>query len=111
MFTQDFPESDWKTFRELQRVALERFCKRTLQEVGGILGDASRTHHERYLRVFRLLRDRDDELALAFNDPRRSHMIRQLTSIHAIGLLEPAEFERFSEKTRSTIQFLTQLGN
>ena len=29
----EFPESDWKTFRELRQVALERFCKRVLDEV------------------------------------------------------------------------------
>jgi hypothetical protein len=68
----DVPESDWKVFRELQRHALERFCKRALDEVQTILRDGARSHHNRYLDVFRLLRTRDDELARAFNDPRRS---------------------------------------
>ena len=72
MSLHDVPESDWKIFRELQQRTLERFCKRTLEEVQTILGHGSQSHHNRYLDVFRLLRTRDDELAHAFNDPRRS---------------------------------------
>jgi hypothetical protein len=47
MASHDFPESDWKAFRELQQVALERFCERVLEEVQTILRDGSRSHHER----------------------------------------------------------------
>jgi hypothetical protein len=35
------PESDWKTFRELQRVALGRFCKRTFEEAQTVVADRS----------------------------------------------------------------------
>ena len=102
------PESDWKVFRELQRVALDRFCRRTLERVQTIVGDHRRTHHERYLDVFRLVHTRDDELASAFNDSRRSRMIVQLAAMYADGLLEPHEFERFTEGTRVTIETLVQ---
>jgi hypothetical protein len=104
----DIPESDWKAFHELHRRALERFCKRALEEVQTILRDGSRSHHKRYLDVFRLLRARDEELAHAFNDARRSRMIIQLAAIHAHGLLEPGELERFTERTRATIDLLTK---
>ena len=108
MSLHDVPESDWKVFRELQQRALERFCKRALEEVQTILGHGSQSHHNRYLDVFRLLRTRDDELAHAFNDPRRSRMIIQLAAIHAYGLLEPNELERFTECTRATIESLAK---
>lgn len=108
MASHEFPESDWKVFRELRDVALERFCKRTLEDLQPLLRDASRTHHERYLDVFRLLRARDGKLAQAFNDPRRSRMIVQLAAICAYGLLEPHEFERFTERTRATIESIAK---
>ena len=108
MASHSFPESDWRAFRELRQIALERFCKRALNEVQAILEDGSRNHHERYLHVFRLLRTRDDELAHAFNDPRRSRMIGQLVAIRAHGLLEPAEIERFTKGTRDTIESLAR---
>ncbi|HEY5619044.1 MAG TPA: hypothetical protein VIK60_13965 [Vicinamibacterales bacterium] len=108
MATHGFTESDWKVFRELQRLALERFCKRTLEEVQAILGDSSRSHHDRYLAVFRLLRRRDEELAIAFNDPRRSRMIGQLVAIYTHGLLEPDELQRFTERTKATVESLAE---
>ena len=108
MATHGFTESDWKVFRELREIALERFCKRTLEEVQAILRDRSRTYHKRYLDVFHLLQHRDDELAHAFNDPRRSRMIGQLVAIYAHGLLEPAELERFTERTRATVESLAK---
>lgn len=108
MALHDVPESDWKVFRELRALALERFCKRTLEQVQTILGEGSRTHHEQYLQVFRLLRQRDDELARAFNDPRRSRMIGQLVAIYGDGLLRPDEIGRFTERTRATIESLAK---
>ena len=68
MVSHGVPESDWKIFRELRVVALERFCKRVLEELEPLRLDTSRSHHERYLDVFRLLQNRDEELAHAFNE-------------------------------------------
>lgn len=108
MPSHDVPESDWKVFRELRQHALERFCRRALEEVQTILTDGSRSQHDRYLDVFRLLRMRDDELAHAFNDPRRSRMIVQLAAIHAYGLLETHELGRFTDRTRATVESLAK---
>ena len=105
---QDVPEADWKVFRELQPIALERFCKQILAQVQTVLRDDSRTHHQRYLEVFRLLRERDDEVAHAFNNPKRSAMIGQLVAIHVYGLLQPDEIARFSERTRATLALLAK---
>jgi len=104
----EFPESDWKTFRELRQVALERFCERVLDQVPRYPPDSERTYHERYLELFRWLGERNDELAQAFNDPRRSQMIWQLAAIYAYGLLEPDEFTRFTPRTRERIQLLAK---
>lgn len=108
MVSHDFPESDWKIFRELREVALERFCKRVLEELEALRLDTSRSHHERYLDIFRLLQSRDEELAHAFNDPRRSRMIVQLAAIHAYGLLGADELARFTPDTRDTIELLAK---
>ena len=99
-----FPESDWKIFRELRELALDRFCKRILDQLETLRLDTSRSHHERYLDTFRFLQDRDDEVAHAFNDPRRSRMLIQLAAIHAYGLLEPNELALLSSGTRDTIK-------
>ncbi|HZF12754.1 MAG TPA: hypothetical protein VFE33_28530 [Thermoanaerobaculia bacterium] len=82
----DFPESDWKVFRELSSMALDRFCRRVLTDVERISADSKRTAHERYLAIYRLVRERDNELARAFNAPRRSQALLQLAFIHGLGL-------------------------
>lgn len=111
MATDDFPESDWKVFRELRETALERFCERALSRVEELCRDTSRTPHERYLEVFRFLQDRDEELVRAFDDPRRSRMIYQLAAIYAADLLAPEELARFTEKTRTRVEFLAEASS
>jgi hypothetical protein len=100
---REVSEADWKVFRELREVALERFCERALEELQPIVDDMSRSYHARYLDVCRRLRASDEQLANAFNNPRRSDMMRQLLMLVGLGLLEEGELGRFSDGTRSTI--------
>ena len=106
--SRDVPESDWKIFRKLRELALERFCERVLKDLDTLRGDDSRSHHERYLAIFRMLHERDDELAHAFNNPRRSQMIVQLGAMHAHELLASDEMARFSPETRAAAEFLAK---
>ena len=101
-----FPESDWKAFRELRVVALQRFCERVLTDSTQIASDLASTPHERFLKLFAQVNDQNDELARAFDDPRRSSMLHQLAVICSHNLLEPAELARFSDATRETVESL-----
>lgn len=98
-----YPESDWKVFRELREVALERFCKRVLERAAAFRENRRLSHHERYLALFRWLGERNEEMALAFDDPTRSRMLGQLMAIRELDLLEAAEFERFTPATRERV--------
>jgi hypothetical protein len=102
------PEADWRVFRDLQKVALERFCTRILGEAEDLVRDKSRSHHDRYLDLYRLMRERDEELSAAFDDAKRSRMVWQAARMQALDLLEPGELERFSDKTRRTIEALAE---
>jgi len=104
--TDKAPEADWRVFRELQRTALERFCSRILGEVEALVHDTSRSSHDRYLDLYRLVRERDELVSAAFDDPNRSRMVWQAARMHALELFEPGELERFSDKTRRTIEAL-----
>ena len=106
--SRDVPDPDWLTFRQLREVALERLCKRVVEELAVMLHDASGTYHERYLDAFRWLKERDRELAGAFDDPRRSQMFAQLAAIHGLGLLGPDELARFTAGTRTAIEALAK---
>ena len=102
-------ESDWKIFRELSAVALDRFCERVLAEIARVSTEQGKSNHERYLTVFRLVHDRNKELAAAFDDSRRSTAVRQLARIQALGLLTDDEMARFGPQTREAVQFLLGL--
>lgn len=97
-----FTESDWKHLRGVHRVALERFCSRVLDECSTILGDPNASAHDRYLRIYRVLRERDRELSLAFDDMRRSTAMQRLLAMLALDVVTAAEFSRFSDSVRET---------
>jgi hypothetical protein len=104
-----FPESDWRVFRELREVALDRLCERALNEAEGVISDSSSTFHERFRQLFGLVAGRNHDIARGFDGPKRSAMLVQLSAICALGLLEPDELARFSEKTRQTVESLANL--
>jgi hypothetical protein len=102
------PEADWKVFRKVREVALERFCQRILDEVDRVHQGDGRTYHARYLDVCRLLAKRNKEMSLAFDDPRRSQMFPQLAAIVALDLVRPEELAQFTPATKETIKCLSK---
>jgi hypothetical protein len=96
-------EADWKVFRQLHPLALERFCEGVLSEVGSLASGTGKSSHERYLAVYQLIHQRDRELADAFNDLRRSTAFRQIAVIRSHKLWTEEEFSRFSPETRAVM--------
>ncbi len=89
-------ESDWRIFRDLYRVAVERYCERVLADVAGLVQDSSRSTHERYRDIYHLMRDRDKELGRVFDGLRRSQMRLQLVSMCQLELVTEDELASFS---------------
>jgi hypothetical protein len=106
---RNISEVDWKLFRQLHPIALERFCQRVLSEVGSLASSPDKSSHQRYLAVFQLIQRRDRELADAFNDLRRSTALRQLACIQSQELLTDEEFARFSPETIEAVQLFRGL--
>lgn len=100
----EIQESDWKVFRQLRPIALDRFCWRVLDEIQQVSADTKRSTHERYLAVYDLIQRRDRELADAFNEPRRSHAFLQLMSIQSHRLLTEEELGLFSSELRERLK-------
>jgi hypothetical protein len=106
---KEFPESDWKHLRSIRRGVLDRFCERIMRESAAIMDEAAFSPHERYLRLYRTIRDRDRDVAIAFNDMRRSTAIRHIASMMALDLLTLDEFEGFSRETRDAALDLKEI--
>jgi len=99
----DIPERDWKIFREIHRVARERFCERVLSEIASASSAPDQGADERYLQVFEMVRDKDKKLGALFDNPRRSRARGQLSMIASAGLLTEEELSRFWPETRKSI--------
>jgi hypothetical protein len=105
----DIQESDWRVFRRLHSIALERFCKRVLEEVREA-AECKTDYHDCYRKVYRLIRDYDKRMAAAFNDPRRSNAFLLLANIIGEGLLSADELKQFSQEAQAHLKTIQELG-
>ena len=105
----NFPEGDWKLLRSLHRAALERYCSRVLDECAVAVRDDRLSAHDRYLRLVRLVRERDDEVAAAFDDLRRSTAIQRLAGMISLGVVSRVELGQFTAATRESATALAEI--
>lgn len=105
---REIKESDWKLFRRLHPVALERFCHQVIEEINQATSNCTEGFHERYLEVFRLIKKRDKELGWAFDDMRRSNAFILLANIKESDLLTEEEFSQFSPETREGVEVILE---
>lgn len=92
-------EADWKRFRKLRKVALERLCERTLRRVSELCNDSERGFHDRYGEVYGFIQESDEQIAICFDDPRRSKADLQLAAMYVRGLVTEEELDEFTEET------------
>ena len=107
----DLKESDYKVFRKLRVSALERYCGRVLKDVERLVHNDKPTYHERYLDLWKLLRNRDKTIATAFDGPRHSQAFVQLVNIDAENLLTEDELNQFSDELRDRIEGMRTFRN
>jgi hypothetical protein len=103
-------ERDWKIFRPLHTVALERYCERILEETKVLVGDERASAHDRFLELCDLLRGRNEALADMFDELKRSTAFFQLARMRGEGLVTDEEMSRFSDETRGVIAVLAGEG-
>ncbi len=97
------PEPDWRVFKEVRVIALDRLCDRILGECRTICDDDTQTAHNRYLKLYELIHKRDEDIQWAFDDFRRTTAIACLTSMWQLGLVTLVELDRFSLDTRHRV--------
>ena len=107
----DLKESDYKVFRKLRVSALERYCGRVLKDVERLVHNDKPTYRERYLDLWKLLRNRDKTIATAFDGPRHSQAFVQLVNIDAENLLTEDELNQFSDELRDRIEGMRTFRN
>ena len=101
---RNIPEADWRQFKRVFPVLMERFCQRVLDDLAKLLRVGGSTAHDQYLRIYVLIQERDKDLGDAFDDFRRSTAILQLLKMRRLGLLSEEELSEFSEETQTIIR-------
>src|SRR6478609_2832637 len=95
----EITERDWKIFRPLHEVALDRFSERILIEIQKIASSAGGSH-ERYSKIYKLIRKRDKEMSRLFDGLGRSQAFDQLARFRHDQLITDDEFATFSPEMR-----------
>ena len=97
-------EADWKLFREFHTQALERLCERVFADLEPIISQEGESWYQRYLAVFKIITERDGQIAAIFSDFRRSTALTQLKLMWDCGLLTEEEIGKFSSDTQNWIK-------
>ncbi|MEH6578636.1 MAG: hypothetical protein V7731_16360 [Amphritea sp.] len=96
-------ESDWKTFKKIKEIAIEKFCNGVLDESQEVISDQSEHAHNKYLSLYDLLQKRNKKMAILFDGHSRSNAAMQLIGIRSNGLADEAFIcqlsEEFKERT------------
>jgi ribosomal 50S subunit-associated protein YjgA (DUF615 family) len=101
-------ESDWKKFKELRKIALDRFCLGVLADAKTIAQHGALSAHTRYVMLYRLMRDRDKDIEHAFNAYSRSSALHALSLMVMHDLLTDAELSTLSEEARNSIDYVVR---
>ena len=102
--TSQIPEADWRQSRRVHELLLERYCAHILDEITEVANATAATAHDRYLRIARLIEDRDKDLAQAFDDFKRSTAVMKLAIMRRMGLLTDEEMMAFSKQIQDKIR-------
>ena len=106
---QDIQESDWTAFRVVHAELRETFCEQVLDECRSVASPSEASAHSRYTQLFRLLNDKDREMARGFDDIRRSTALARLRELRRMGRLTDEHLTRCSAETREFVRALKDL--
>lgn len=105
----EIPERDWKKLRGIRENLLNRLCAGILVELKSRLEveDLSVEAHQKYLGVYKFIKQSDQRVGRLFNDWRRSTVLGILYQWVQEGIMTEAEFEALSETTKDLIHRMT----
>src|SRR5690348_15658366 len=95
------PEPEWKVLRDIKPLALDRLCQHILDQITAVANDPDKAAHSKYLDIFRLIQERDEDIADAFNGLSRSKALFKLAIMNRLGLIKEVELARFSQETNA----------
>ena len=89
-------ESDWKVFKQIKEQAIQLFCNNALSEYEEIIKSNKDDSQETYTYLYRMVVNRDKQMALLFDGHSRSKASLQLLAIRGEGLADEHLLKKLS---------------
>lgn len=98
------PERDWKYMRSIHDEILSALCVRINRKSEAILKNSENSEHEKYLELYRHIKESDGIIANCFDDWRRSTILFKIFSLRKEGLLSEDHMRNLSQETGNLIR-------
>ena len=97
-------EKDWKLMRSMKERLLDHACSRILTKIEQLIQNGSDSAHDTYLQVWKTLKSEDKDIAIMFDDLKRSNAILKLAIWKKYGIISDKEMKSFTEDTQERIR-------
>lgn len=91
-------ESDWKVFKKIKEKAIELFCSRALEKIEEIIKVKDEKAYEKYILLYKLVENKDKQMALLFDGHSRSKAQLQLLAIRGEDLADESLLQELSSE-------------
>jgi hypothetical protein len=110
LMSEHLPERDWKRWQQLAPILLSRFCDAVVAK-SATFSARDISGHEKFLALFRFIEDSDRDIAVVFDDRRRSNAILQIAAAVLRGMMSEDELSSFSEETQERVRRIVAIEN
>ena len=101
-------ESDWKKLQAVKDDLLNIFCARIFEKINKIIKEQSGNEHKAYLKLWKILEKEDQEIAIMFNDFKRSNALQKLAVWKRNGVISDDYFSMLSNETQKRVLTLNE---
>lgn len=102
-------ESDWKYLRKIKDKILNRHCDAILEVLELIIKNREDEEHKSYLQIYSLVKMKDKEIAITYNDLKRSNAIEKICHMRRHLAMTDDEFSKLSEETKEIVNRVLDL--
>ncbi len=105
---EHLPEQDWKRWQQLAPTLLNRFCDSVLVNAAGFsTGESS--GHEKFLALYQYVDESNRDIAVVFDNRRRSSAILQIAAAVIRGMMSESELRSFSAETQERVRMIAPI--
>ena len=102
-------ESDWKYMKKLRPALLEELCARNNKAAFGILKNEHMSDLKKHRALYQHVKDSDRQVALCFDDWRRSTFYLRLIALDQHQLLSGEHVQNLSEEAQKKLKMTREL--